>query len=177
MEFPLDTAGATVSFSAVFGYSTVIIKLLFLGYAFPGRLPERYHAFITADFCSWHQVVSLHFLQFQVRDIGGKKKTWRTHPFVFPGVLSSLTGLSYSLQLSEFLGLFCVSFPELLIVPKGGKRKVCLVHLPRRRNLFTMTWNICPFLLPSCECYPLVPAWPLEWSQTNSSSPWQPFGY
>ena len=32
-----------------------------------------------------------------------------------------------------------------------------------------MTWNICPFLLPSCECYPLVPAWPLEWSQTNST--------
>ena len=52
MEFPLDTAGATVSFSAVFGYSTVIIKLFFLGCAFPGRLPERDHAFVTADFCS-----------------------------------------------------------------------------------------------------------------------------
>lgn len=52
MEFPLDTAGATVSFSAVFGYSTVIIKLFFLGYAFPGPLPERDHAFVTADFCS-----------------------------------------------------------------------------------------------------------------------------
>lgn len=98
-----------------------------------------------------------------------QKETWRTHPFVFPGVLSSLTDLSSSLQLSEFLGLFHVLFPELLIVPKGGKKKVYLVHLPRRRNLFTMTWNICPFLLPSCECYPLVPAWPLEWSQTNST--------
>ena len=60
-------------------------------------------------------------------------------------------------------------FQNFWLYLKGGKRNVCLVHLPRSRNLFTMTWNICPFLLPSCECYPLVPAWPLEWSQTNST--------
>lgn len=52
MEFPLDTAGARVSFSAVFGYNTMIIKLFFPGYAFPGRLPERDHAFATAGFRS-----------------------------------------------------------------------------------------------------------------------------
>lgn len=34
-----------------------------------------------------------------------------------------------------------------------------------------MSWNICPFLRPSCESYPLVPAWPLEWSHTNSTHP------
>lgn len=157
--------------------ATVIIKLFFPGYAFPGLLPERDHAFVTADFCSWHQVFRLRFLQFQVRDIGGKKKTWRTHPLVFPGVLSSLIGLSSSLQLSEFLGLFCASFPELLIVPKGRKeermsstssQKKESVHQNLKylsvSSSFLWVLSIGPSLATG-----MIP------NQFNSS-PWQPFG-
>lgn len=128
-------------------------------------------------FCSWPPVFRLGFLQSQIRDIRSKKKTWGTHPCVFPGVPSSLIGLFSSLQLSEFLGLFCMSFPELLTVPRGRKEESSTSSQKKEsvyRDLEYLSlssaflWEL--FIGPSLATG-MIP------NQFNASSPWQPLGF
>ena len=60
------------------------------------------------------------------------------------------------IRLEDPLYAYIPEFRDLYISDNDGIRKA---QKPITLwNLFTMTWNICPFLLPSCECYPLVPA-------------------